>query len=472
MMKSKNDVSRRSFLLKSSVVGVGFMGLFNLTQNVSANGRKFSPLSEVGYGPLKAHKDGILMLPDGFDMKVISTKGNKMSDGFFVPGRADGMAAFKGNANKVILVRNHENSIGDSNEGPFGLQNELLSKIDKTKMYDYGKGIKPGMGCTTNIVFNEKTQKVETEFLSIAGTARNCAGGLTPWNTWITCEETVEKAGSADGYAEKDHGYNFEVPATDKIGLADPIPLKGMGRFNHEAVSVDPRTSIVYQTEDTSDGLIYRYISNEPGKLSIGGKLQAMMIKEQKSFDTRNWSKLESAKFPVGESYGVSWVDLKNVESPDNDLRLQGFENGAAKFARGEGMWFGDNELYFACTNGGHISKGQVFKYIPSQYEGTIREKESPGKLELFIEPNNTEIVKSCDNLTIAPWGDIILCEDVPEPNLVGVTPEGKFYMLASNIGYKSEFAGAVFSPSGDTLFLNIQEPGITLAITGPWKKK
>lgn len=472
MMKIKNDNSRRDFLLKSSLVGVGFMGLFNLTQSLGAN-RRISPLlSDAGYGPLKAHKDGILMLPEGFDVKVISTKGNKMSDGFFVPGRADGMATFKGNAGNVIVVRNHENSIGDSNEGPFGLQNELLGKIDKRKMYDYGKGIKPGMGCTTNIVFNEKNQEIETEFLSIAGTARNCAGGLTPWNTWITCEETVEKAGSADGYAEKDHGYNFEVPATDKIGLADPIPLIGMGRFNHEAVSVDPKTSIVYQTEDSSDGLIYRYIPNEPGKLAKGGRLQAMMIKEQKSCDTRNWSKLSSEKLPVGKSFDVSWVDLENIQSPENDLRLQGFDNGAAKFARGEGMWFGENELYFACTNGGHISKGQVFRYTPSEFEGTTREKDSPGKLELFIEPNNTEIVKSCDNLTIAPWGDIILCEDVLEPNLVGVTPAGEFYMLASNIGYKSEFAGAVFSPSGETLFLNIQEPGVTLAITGPWKKK
>ena len=130
MMKSKNDVSGRSFLLKTSVVGVGFMGLFDLTQNVSANGRKLSPLSDVGYGPLKAHKDGILMLPYGFDVKIISTKGNKMSDGFYVPGRADGMAAFKGTGDNVILVRNHENSIGDSNGGPFGRRNELLNKID------------------------------------------------------------------------------------------------------------------------------------------------------------------------------------------------------------------------------------------------------------------------------------------------------------------------------------------------------
>jgi secreted PhoX family phosphatase len=133
-------------------------------------------------------------------------------------------------------------------------------------------------------------------------------------------------------------------------------------------------------------------------------------------------------------------------------------------------MWFGNNEFYFACTNGGHILQGQVFRYTPSPYEGTNQEKDAPGKLQLFAEPNNSNILKSCDNLTLAPWGDVVLCEDDPHPFVVGITPEGEIYKLAENTGYKSEFAGGVFSPSGDTYFVNIQGPGITLAITGPWR--
>ena len=166
----------------------------------------------------------------------------------------------------------------------------------------------------------------------------------------------------------------------------------------------------------------------------------------------------------------AAWIDLENVTSPEDDLRYQAFEKGAARFARGEGIWFGKNELYFACTNGGKSSYGQVFRYKPGSAEGQADEKNGPGTLELFIESQDKEILKNCDNLTVAPWGDVILCEDDAHPFLVGVTPQGEFYKLAENIGYKSEFAGGVFSPDGETYFVNIQGPGLTVAITGPWK--
>ncbi|MEX1239195.1 MAG: alkaline phosphatase PhoX, partial [Cyclobacteriaceae bacterium] len=128
-------------------------------------------------------------------------------------------------------------------------------------------------------------------------------------------------------------------------------------------------------------------------------------------------------------------------------------------------------EIYFACTNGGHLSNGQVFRYIPGAEEGKGGEKKSPGKLELFAESPDKEILKSCDNLTVAPWGDVVLCEDASHPFVVGITPQGDYYRLAENIGPQSEFAGGVFSPSGETFFVNIQGAGLTFAITGPWKK-
>jgi secreted PhoX family phosphatase len=287
----------------------------------------------------------------------------------------------------------------------------------------------------------------------------------------LTCEETTFRTGAYEGNAEKDHGYVFEVPATEKIGLCDPNPIKEMGRFNHEAVAIDPRTGIVYLTEDRGDSLIYRYIPNTPGKLHRGGKLQALAVKGQKGFDTRNWESLTTPKFPLREKMPVEWIDISNVESPEDDLRYQGFNNGAAVFARGEGMWFGKNEIYFACTNGGHISNGQVFRYIPGESEGKTGEQQSPGMLELFAESQDKEILKNCDNLTVAPWGDVILCEDAPHPFVVGITPAGEYYKLAENVGFQSEFAGGVFSPSGDTFFVNIQGAGLTIAITGPWKK-
>ena len=455
--------TRREFIRSSAMVGIGFLGLYKYSE---ANAVATS--AQVGYGPLLDDPKGIFNLPKGFTYQIISKQGSTMSDGLLVPGKGDGMATFKGKNNRTILIRNHENTSNDFKNGAFGKTNELLSKVPKQKFYDYGNGKLPCLGGTTTLIYNHTTKKVETEFLSLAGTIRNCAGGPTPWNSWITCEETVEKA---NGTLEKDHGYTFEVPATEKIGLAEPIAIKAMGRFNHEAVAVDPKSGIVYQTEDDGEGLLYRFIPKVPGKLRQGGKLQALAFRDQRSFDTRNWIGTSPSILEAKKRFFVNWIDLEDIESPHNDLRHRGFIKGAARFARGEGMWYGNNEVYFACTNGGSNKTGQVFRYKPSIYEGTPRESEAPGAIELFAEPNDKDILKHCDNLTVAPWGDIVLSEDDDHPFLVGITPAGQYYKLGENIGYNSELAGAVFSPDGSTLFVNIQHAGLTLAIEGPWRK-
>ncbi len=392
-----------------------------------------------------------------------------MTDGFLVPGLADGMAAFAGDDGRVIVIRNHEVSPGSVNIGPFGEDLSLLPQLRPDQLFDYGRGKRPCMGGTTTVVYNPASGQVEVEYLSLAGTIRNCAGGPTPWNSWITCEENTNRA---DTELEKDHGFNFEVPASMTPQLFDPVPLTAMGRFNHEAVCVDPRTGIVYQTEDRGDGLLYRFIPDVPGQLHRGGRLQVLAVKDRPQFDTRNWADQASEPMPVGKPYDVTWLDIDDVEAPQDDLRLRGYADGAARFARGEGAWFGDGEFYFACTNGGRMEHGQIFRYVPSPWEGTGREKEQPATLDIFIEPNDAALVDSCDNVTIAPHGDLIICEDTNSPRIVGVTPKGEIYHLAFNTGYKSEFAGATFSPDGSTLFVNIQGPGLTLAIQGPWQQR
>lgn len=449
---------------------LGFMGLHQwMIKPVKAGIPAHGSLA-AGYGPLLSDPKGVLNLPKGFTYKIISKQGDKMDDGLLLPGAPDGMAAFPGKNGKVIVIRNHENTPDNLTLGAFGEKNELLEKISADRFYDYGKKIQPSLGGTSTFVYNPKTGAIEKQFLSLAGTIRNCAGGPTPWNSWLSCEESTVKAGAYEGSAEKDHGYVFEVPATEKVGLSNPLPIKGMGRFNHEAVAVDPRTGIVYLTEDAGDGLIYRYIPNTKRNMLNGGKLQALAMLGEKSYDTRNWESLTTPKFVLGTSMDVEWIDMENVESPNDDLRYQGYEKGAARFARGEGMWYGKNEIYFACTNGGKTSSGQVFKYVPGINEGNSEEKQKPSKLQLFAESQDKEILKNCDNLTIAPWGDVVLCEDAAHPFLVGITPQGEYYKLAENVGYQTEFAGGVFSPSGETLFVNIQGAGLTIAITGPWK--
>ena len=304
--------------------------------------------------------------------------------------------------------------------------------------------------------------------MSLAGTVRNCAGGPTPWNTWISCEETNVKA--SDGYAT-DHGYNFEVPARVDGGLCEPVPLKAMGRFNHEAVAVDPKTGIVYQTEDRGDSLFYRFVPKRLGHLRSGGRLQALVIADGDTTDTRNWG--ERPGIERGQRFRCRWVDLEDVESPNDDLREQGAAKGAAIFARGEGMWWGGDGAFFTCTSGGANKKGQIWRYVPDAFDAEADPATTRGVLELWAEPRDETALDNCDNLTVSPWGDLIVCEDGPgEQFLVGVAPDGRCYPFARNARSGSEFAGATFAPDGTTLFANIQGLGMTLAITGPWKPR
>ncbi|BDS13909.1 alkaline phosphatase PhoX [Aureispira anguillae] len=451
--------TRRHFLKMMGAVSLGFSGLQTFAHELKHD------LLIDGYGQLE--EQGILKLPKGFSFKIIAKKGATMHDGLLLPGRGDGMGTFEGKNGRVILIRNHENSPGYLVDSPFGYSNQHLHKVNQKRVFDMGYGKYPHLGGTTTSIYNEKTQQVEKVFMSLAGTARNCAGGVTPWGSWLTCEEYVH---TKDDTHAKNHGYVFEVPATEDIKLKYPVPLRAMGRFNHEAVAVDPRTGIVYLTEDRHDGLFYRFIPKVKGQLHKRGKLQALAFVWKEGMDTRNWTE---TTLKQGTKYAVKWVDLEDVDTEKDDLRIRGHAKGCALFARGEGIWFGNQELYFACTNGGKTKTGQIFKYIPSPYEGSSKEnnKKYYPRVELYAEPNDTSVLRYCDNLTVAPWGDVVFCEDGIKPRIFGITTTGKFYQIAENIGYKSEFAGVCFSPSGQTLFVNIQVPGLTLAITGDWAK-
>lgn len=469
------QTSRRHFLQRAAACSAGFAGL----ERVLAVEQTSPPLLQratSGYGPLRPDPQGLVALPDGFRSQVISRAGETMNDGLLVPGKHDGMGAMPGPDGLTIIVRNHEISPGHATVGPFDAvttDTGIPDGIDQARIFDPGTKEGPFAGpsrggCTT-LVYDTKAGngdgELRTHAMSLVGTEHNCAGGITPRNTWISCEESV--MGPADELGRsRIHGWCFEVPASLNPELVDPRPIKPMGRFNHEAVAVDPDTGIVYMTEDRNDGVLFRYLPSDPADLHSGGPLQALAIAGTPQADLRNWNEDPTAK--PGDSFETTWIDVDDIESPDDSLRYQAFEKGAARFARGEGMWYGQGSVYFACTTGGTAHRGQIWRYmIPGA------DQSRGGTLRLFIEPNDASIIEHADNLTIAPWGDLIVCEDgLEEQYLLGVTPHGAIYKFGLNLMNQSEFAGATFSPDGTTLFVNIQNPGLTLAITGPWESR
>ncbi|MES2035611.1 MAG: alkaline phosphatase PhoX [Pseudomonadota bacterium] len=421
----------------------------------------------AGYGPLVEDPHGIFDLPAGFSYRVISQVGETMDDGFLAPDKFDGMGSFALGPDRVILVRNHELKVTDSNFGPQGL-GRRIGGLDKSRAYDVDDNGHALPGGTTTLVYNLRTGRTESQHLSLTGTAVNCSGGVTPWGSWLSCEETTTQAGFNVG---KDHGYVFEVPSRAK-GLVEAVPLKALGRFRHEGACIDPRTGIVYLTEDRPDSLFYRLLPAARGDLAKGGRLQALGFTDApESCDTRNW---ETVGMETAGWRDARWIDLDHVEAPDDDLRLRGARDGAAVFARGEGVFWGKDELYFTCTSGGAASAGQIMRYVPSPREGQADEKDAPGRTQLFVESVDPGVLDYADNIAVAPWGHIIACEDrysdVERNHLKGVTPQGKVYTIGRNtFRGNAELAGVCFSPDGSTLFVNIYQPGVTLAVTGPW---
>lgn len=455
--------SRRDFLRRSAgaagaaLIAPSLSGLVACVRQAGATTSAptihHAGLGRGGYGMLRPAGPE-LALPRDFTYTVLSRTGAPMSDGHPTPGAFDGMAAFALPNGNVRLVRNHE-----SRDEPA----TATLKGDARQAYDPRGG-----GGTTSLEVRtapDGTVELVRDFVSLGGTIVNCAGGLTPWGSWLTCEESV--AGPAEGWS-REHGYVFEVPATAERQVT-PVPLRAMGRFVHEAVAVDRATGIVYLTEDHMPAAgFYRFLPVERGRLATGGRLQMLAVQERPNYDTGTGQ-------TVGARLPVQWVDIADPEPvPFGPTAVfdQGYALGGARFARLEGCWAGDDSIYFQTTNGGDAGLGQVWRYRP---RGRDR-----GQLVLVFESPSRDVLDSPDNITVSPRGGIVLCEDGEgEQYLRGLTPDGAIFDLAKNLLNTTEFAGACFSPDGRMLFVNIMganvdagpEEGRTLAIRGPWER-
>lgn len=449
------DGLRRRELLRNSLFGAAGLALGGLaTRSALAASLPYSP----DYGPLRLARDettglNLLALPEGFRYKSFGWTGDIMSDGAPTPGSHDGMAVAGVKGNVVTMIRNHERGVGK----PF-------SSI----AYDPNLG-----GGTTNLTFDTYRGEWGQSYASLSGTAVNCAGGPTPWGSWLTCEENTDGPETlAPGVpvppGAKTHGWIFEVPA---FGRATAQPLTDMGRFKHEAVAVDPTTGICYQTEDQGASGFYRFIPNEYGKLQNGGKLQMLAVAGAPNTNL-------STGYPNDTVWSVTWVDIDNPHQAHEPgttngkgVYAQGWARGGARLTRGEGCWYDSGFIYFVSTSGGTAGQGQIFEYDPRSE-----------KLRLVFESPNANVLNAPDNIAVSPRGGIILCEDGSRPKqlLHGLTRDGQIFPFAENNivlnGERNgitgnfanrEWAGANFY--NQWLFVNIQTPGITFAITGPW---
>jgi secreted PhoX family phosphatase len=475
------QLNRRNFLRRAAagggvIITPSLSGLLSWTEHGrtrAVRGPHAAP-GNGGYGRLlESATCPEFWIPRGFECIRLSTTYSlsTVNGGLTVPPAIDGMAAFARPDGIVRLIRNHEVTDRAQAARPIG-QNPYDPRAGGgTSTLDVRLS---GAGDGTEV-------ELISEFVSLSGTHTNCAGGLTPWGSWLSCEETV--VGPASGY-ERNHGYIFEVPASSDVEV-EPVPLTAMGRFVHEAVAVDPNTRIVFETEDAwwrprdpegSPGSgFYRFIPDVPDQLVRGGRLEMLAVAGSPGYDTIRGQ-------TPGRRLPVTWVpiddpDPAGAERDGAALFRAGAARGGARFQRLEGCFWGDDGVYFVSTNGGDAAAGQIWFFKPDG-EG--------GELHLVFESPSRDVLEGPDNICTSPRGGLVICEDASaEQYMRGLTPDGEvvdLVLATAPIGQPSpsEFAGCCFSPDGRVLFFNVQgartadaaagQPGATYAMWGPWE--
>ncbi len=518
------ELNRRG-LLKSSGLGAfalaAPLGALMETQAraaVDGNGEQTS-LAASPYGPVSPVADlatglPLLQLPQGFSYRTISWRGDQMNDGQFVSPGHDGMAVVEvinGRSIEHVLIRNHEITTGTRQDvvgNAGGVYNSLATR---------------GGGCS---VLRVRNGQLVDHRQAIAGTAQNCAGGRSLWNSWLTCEET--NIAATNGAMA--HGYVFDVNSDPTKTIARPIVE--MGRFQHEATASDPTTGYIYMTHDArAVAGFYRFKPKSQvrayGELLKGGTLQMAKVV---GVDKANLLALRKGSIPsdigkVGETLAIEWVDIETpdasattlVEAGANNPRpanltgvsgpfAEGRRKGGLRMSRGEGIWWDprSSSFYVTDTAFGYNSSnvagnglGCVWAYKPSRSNPDI------GALTLVYASSTEVIGNNPDNITVSPTGGVLYCEDGGARTdefgfgmrMMGLTAQGEVYVFAKNNVQLSsaqlsamgrtgnrfspsagdyrdtEFAGATFDPTGRVLYVNTQAPGITFAISGPWAR-
>lgn len=421
-------VSRRAALGLGAAVAIlgGGAAFYRLT----------TPRTRTPPTGLVRDPNGLLDLATGFTYAVLDRAGDDLGDGHRVARRPDGVACFEGEGSALVLLRNHELLPGDDG-GPWKPGAAVPPEAFDSK----------SQGCVSRLVVDpiklaSGAPAVVASNLVLAGTNFNCSGGRSPWG-WLSCEEDV-----APG-----HGFVFACPPTAKA-LQKAVPIRGYGRFRHEAVAVDPATLVAYLTEDREDACLYRFVPRDRER-PFEGKLEALAVEGEPTSDLARRSVLHEAR-------RISWVPIDDPTPDDDSVRSRAHARGAAVFRRLEGADFALGSLVFSSTSGGREKQGQLFRLVPDGDSGT---------LELLYESHDPAALSMPDNLAVSPWGDLLIAEDGAFPcGIRCLTRKGELRVLASGTASKGEMAGVTFSPDGTILFANLQADGVTVAIRGPFE--
>lgn len=473
------SVARRS-VLRGAAAGATGVGL--ATVGAVPSLAEATPRSH--HGPFPAHRPfpplmddpkGLLALPAGFRYTVVTHAGEtKLDSGQATPALHDGTAVFDDGRN-YLLIQNHEIGAND----PLGVP-QVAGTI-------YDPGVGSAGGCTVISVDRNGTNR--GEWVGISGTLTNCAGGPTPWGTWMTCEETENKANGTTRL--KDHGYVFEVWGDGET--AHPVPLKALGRYAHEALAIDRDRTHIYLSEDASgpNGSFYRW--SGPKNYRLGpkswkdltdagfGTLEAIAILGDDGKPIPDVAYLTSAQ--LLRPFKVAWVPVPDRDAVSVSVRKQFTDGTITRGKKFEGVFGTDEGVYVvnSFAEGGtadvpadgvpHDGMVWFYNYKDKTIQLVTYFPESAAANQGAGARYQDFNFDGPDNVTVTPWGSLILAEDgQAASHVLSAVPGGPTYAIARNMLNDSEFTGPAFSDDGKVLFVNIQTPGITLAITGPWR--
>ncbi|MFT5441298.1 MAG: secreted PhoX family phosphatase [Myxococcota bacterium] len=406
VINKSGKLSRRD-LLRAGAAAAGGLALSALaTPNLA---HAYLPGADQ-FGPLQPADANGLMLPPGFTSRVVAVSGVVVPNTSHTwHANPDGGATFPVEGGGWIYVSNAESD--------------------------------GGAGGVSAIRFASDASVVDA-YSILSGTARNCAGGPTPWGTWLSCEETDDgRVYDCDPYTAGSEGT-----------LA-----AGLGSFKHEAAAVNPTLKKVYLTEDQRDGLFYRFTPNAYPNLQSGA-LEALEILDPQS----------QGPIALGQKRHVVWRPIAEpnpveggIQQPTSlplSARATRFQTpNATVFDGGEGCWLHDNDLYFSTKGNNRVWR--------------LHCKTDEIEIVYDLATSSMPVLSNVDNVFAGPNGDVYVSEDPGNLQIVALTPSGNVKPFVRMVGQRgTEVTGPALNPDGTRLYFSSQRnPGTTYEVTGPF---